>query len=342
MIAKEAYIALGSVIRNFLFYTFFDLTNTYFTTRYRWNVPCSVKNPRWNSIFRILSVEMWFVLVISIVIAAILTTLVGRYSCTSEWQGYKTLTSSLTNVWAVILGVSVSTMPRTPSLRSLFLAWVCFSVAFSTVFQAFLTTFLIDSGYKRPIQNMDELFASGIILTYFPDYSFVLEIGDETEVSKVRRNLANCSSYWVCLDWAMHQRNISILLPDMENDFLYAIGKSIDENSKPLLCKLEDGVVFPYSLTMMMFHGDPLIRRVNDIIDRVFEAGLYNHWVSMKRNSDKLFGRKIAIVQLLDGYYSFNIYHLQTTFYLLSIGWFLSSLCFMVEVLYKRVLSKSM
>jgi hypothetical protein len=57
-------------------------------------------------------------------------------------------------------------MSRAPSLRSLFLDWVCFSVAFRTVFQAFLTTFLIDSGYKTSIQNTDELFASGIKLAY--------------------------------------------------------------------------------------------------------------------------------------------------------------------------------
>jgi len=55
-------------------------------------------------------------------------------------------------------------MPRTPSRRSLFIAWVCFSIAFSTVFQAFLTTLLINYGYKKPIQNMDELFDSGIRL----------------------------------------------------------------------------------------------------------------------------------------------------------------------------------
>jgi hypothetical protein len=106
---------------------------------------------RWSSIFRILSLELLVVLIISIMIAAISATLVGRNSCRSEWQGYKTMASSLTNVWAVILGVSVSTMPRSPSLRSLFLAWAVFSVAFSTVFQAFLTTFLIDSSYDTPI-----------------------------------------------------------------------------------------------------------------------------------------------------------------------------------------------
>jgi len=91
-------------------------------------------------------VELWLVLIISIVIAAISITHVGRYSCTSEWQGYKTLSVSLTNVWPVILGVLVSTMSPAPSLLSLFLAWVCFSLAFSTVFQVILATFLIDCG----------------------------------------------------------------------------------------------------------------------------------------------------------------------------------------------------
>ena len=342
MNAKEAYIALGAVEKNLLYYTPFDFTNSYVTSRIRWYVPCPVKYPRWNSIFRILSRELWIVLIISIVFAAISTTLCGRYSFTSEWQGYKTLTSSLTKVWAVILGVSVSTMPRTPSLRSLFLAWVCFSLAFSTVFQAFLTTFLTDSGYKPPIQNMDVLFSSGIKLTFRPDFSGILEFGDETELLKLRRHLTNCPSFMECMKWAKYHKNISILLPDIEAEFWYAVGYTVGENSKPLLCKLEDGVVFPASLTMMMFHGDPLTRRVNDIIDRVVEAGLYNNWISLEFNRNKIRNSKIGLVHQLDEYYSFNFYHLQTVFYLLLMGWCLSALCFVLEALYNRVLSEIM
>jgi hypothetical protein len=340
LIEKEAYIVLGRVTRNFLFCTFFDLTNTHLTTRVRWYVPCFEKYPRWRNIFRILSVELWLVLIISIVIAAISTSLVGRYSCSSEWQRYKTLTSSFTNVWAVILGVSVSTMPRTPSLRSLFLAWVSFSVAFSVVFQTFLTTFLIEPGYKTPIQNMDELFASGIKLAYHPNFRFILEIGDEMELSKLHRNLANCPSFLACLAWANYQRNLSILLDDLHAEIFYAIGNFINENSKPLMCKLEDGVVFPTSLTMIMLHGDPLMKRVNEIIDRVVEAGLYNYWISLELNLYKIDFQKIAIVQQLEGYYSFNLYHMQPAFYLLLMGWCLSALCFIVEVLYNCLLSK--
>ena len=342
MVTKKAYIALGQVHRELLFYNFFDSTNSHFTTRIRWYVPCSVKYPRWSSIFRILSVELWIVLIISIVIVAISTKIFGRCSCTPEWPSYKTLKSSFTHIWAVILGVSVSTMPRTPSLRSLFLAWMCFCMAFSTVFQAFLTTFLIDSGYKPPIQNMDELFASGIMLTYIPEFSGILEVGEETELLKLRRNLTNCPSYKVCINWAKYHKNVSILLPEIQAEMLYSFSDTVGEDSKPLLCKLEDGVNFPVSLTMMMFHGDPLTRRVNDIIDRVVEAGLHNYWISLLFNLCKLFYSKIGIVHPLDGYYSFNIYHLETVFYILLMGWCLSALCFILEVLYNRVLTKIM
>jgi hypothetical protein len=207
------------------------------------------------------------------------------------------------------------------------------------VFQAFLTTFLVDSGYKTPIQNMDELFASGI---KFALQGNNLEVGDETEVSEVQRRRVNCPSYWGCVEWAMYQKNVSVALIDIEAEYRYAIGEFIDENSKPLLCRIEDGVIFPVCYTMLMIHGDPLMRRVNEIINRVVEAGLYNHWVSLEFNQRKIYFHKIGIVQPLDGYYSFNLYHMQTAFYLILMGWCLSALCFIIEVLYNRVSSTIM
>ena len=96
MLAKESFITLGEVGTHYLIDPFLDSTNSHYIMSFNWYIPCSIKYPRWSSIFRILSVELWLVLIISIVIAAISTTLVGRYSCTSEWQRYKTLTSSLT------------------------------------------------------------------------------------------------------------------------------------------------------------------------------------------------------------------------------------------------------
>jgi hypothetical protein len=340
MFAKEAYIALGELGTHYLFDPFLDFTNNHFIMTFRWYVPCSVKYPRWSSIFRILSVELWLVLIMSIVIVTISTALVGRYSCTSEWQRFKTLTSSLTHVWAVFLGVSISTMPRAPSLRWLFLAWVCFSVAFGTIFQAFLTTFLIDSSYKTPIQNMDELYESGIKLYYLPKYKSFFETGDETEVSKVQRNLANCPSYKVCLDWAKYHKNVSVWFADLDFEMFYAYGTMLGDISEPLICRLEDGIVNNEGLRMAMLQADPLMRRVTEIIERVVEAGIYNYWISQTVHEIKVKTRKISLVHPLDGYYSFNLYHMQPAFYLILMGCCLSTFCFMVELLYNRFLSK--
>jgi hypothetical protein len=337
---KETFIALGNKVRDFSLNSYYDFSSFYHFTSVRWYVPCSIKHPRWSSIVRILSVELWLVLIISIVFVAISTTLVGRYSCTSDWQRYKTLTSSLTNLWAVILGVAVSTMPRTPSLRSLFFAWVCFCLAFRTVFQSFLTSFLIDSGYKAPIQNLDELFASDSKLAYPQAYAYIFWNGDETETSKVLRNLVDCPLFEVCVNWALYQKNVSILLSDLQAEAHFALGDYFGENSEPLVCKLEDGVFRQNGLTMLMFHGDPLMGGINEIIDRVVEAGLYNFWISQRMDWRKLISRKIALVHPLDGYYSFSLYHMQPAFYLLFIGLSLSVCCFMFEVLYNRVLSK--
>jgi len=55
---------------------------------------------------------------------------------------------------------------------------------------------LTDSGYKTPIQNMDETYASGIKLAYPTEYNFIVEIGDETEALKIHRNRVKCPSYF--------------------------------------------------------------------------------------------------------------------------------------------------
>jgi len=210
------------------------------------------------------------------------------------------------------------------------------------VFQAFLTSFLIDSGYKTPIKNTDELFASGINLAYTPEYSFFFKKFGGRELANVERKRANCPSYKVCLNWAKYHKNVSILIADKVAEQNYALGFFVGDNSEPLVCMLEDGVIYFNCLNMVMLHGDLLIRRVNEIIGRVVQSGLYNYWISLNFEYYKLLTKKIGIVHPLDEYYSFNLYHLQPAFYLLLIGLCLSALCFMFELLYNCVLNKRM
>jgi hypothetical protein len=149
---------------------------------------------------------------------------------------------------------------------------------------------------------MAELFASGIKLAYPPGDNFIFEIGDERESSIVKRNLVNCPSFQVCVEWAKYQKNVSVLLIDKHAEDRYARGEFVGENSEPLLCRLEDGLVYIFGQSMLMFHGDSLLRRVTEIIGRVVEAGIYNYWISLNINFRKLLSWKIAIVHPLDGF----------------------------------------
>ena len=88
---------------------------------------------------------------------------------------------------------------------------------------------------------MDELFASGMKLSFPQYFSYIFENGDETEASKVLTNLADCPSYEGCMEWAMYQKNVSLIMEDIYAEYLYATGIYSGENSEHLICKLEDG-----------------------------------------------------------------------------------------------------
>jgi hypothetical protein len=130
--------------------------------------------------------------------------------------------------------------------------------------------------------------------------------------------------------------NVSILLIESFFEMNYAAGIYHGQNSEPLLCRLEDGVFLPLILTMVMLHGDPLLRRVNEIINRVVGAGIYNYWISMRLHLFQLRSRKIAIIIPFEEYYSFNLYHMHPVFYLLLMGW-----CLRYFLIYGRVVVPS-
>ena len=50
----------------------------------------------------------------------------------------------------------------------------------------------------------------------------------------------------------------------------------LGENSEPLLCRLEDGVVHNNGLRMIMLPGNPLMRRVNEIMEMDISARTFD------------------------------------------------------------------
>lgn len=312
---------------------YIDITNSYFSRRMLWYVPCSFQHPRWSSIFRIFSQKLWFCLVISLAVISItLTVFSKRGVAYSKSHVYWTVMTSFTCAWAVILGITAPVLPRTAAVRVAFLAWILFSLAVNAIFQSFLTTFLTESGYENPIEDTDHMLASEIKYGYHPLFDHVyLESGD-VQAQKILSNRVLCPEYAICLKWAKIHKNISLILDELSTEEQYASSRLMDENSKPLLCRLADGVIMHGNNVMLMHTGDPLLESINDIIQRVVESGIFMQWKKSHFDKMKLRAGAIRICSPLGNYYSFAMKHMQPAFYLLLMGFTVSTFIFVLEM----------
>jgi len=149
-----------------------ERTRGYLSARFDWYTPCAVKHQRWGRFFKVFSVDVWISFALSLVLAVITVRCISNYAQKlhlHESNSYNNTFSVTTNITAVSLSVSVNTQPRSTPLRLFFLCWVCYSVAISTVFQAYLTTFLIEPGYEEPIKTLEQMLTSELKFGYIDE-----------------------------------------------------------------------------------------------------------------------------------------------------------------------------
>lgn len=316
-----------------------DTTVSYFMRRIRWYVPCSFKYPRWSSIYRIFSAQLWVCLLLSLAATSSIVSLIARFGRTyaKSPEGWS-MTKSLTCVWAVILGATAPALPHKATVRVVFLAWLVFSLAVNTIFQSFLTTFLTGSGYEPPIHNIDQMLASKIRYGYNPHFDNIFIEADDENSQKILENRVLCPILIACFKWAKDYKNISLIIEELSVEEKYSTSSLIDENSKPLICPLDDGIVMTVNAVMMVRMGDPLLGRIDEIIQRVVEAGLFMQWKKSYFDKIEIESGTLHRYSLLDDYNSFTLEHMQPAFYMLLTGLCISTVILLVELAIHRVI----
>jgi hypothetical protein len=336
LMKDEADIAFGGVTRPPTF--LLDVTTSYCQIKWEWYVPCPVKFPRWKSIFRIFSLSGW----LSIFFAAILATFIVVFLATfgsTEYESFRRFVDAITDVWALILGVSISVMPRTIPLRFFFSAWVWYSLAMNTVFQAYLTTFLVDPGLEKSITNIEEVFTSGNKYG-FPAFLFDHSFNDKTDPRsmEILKNRIDCNDVVTCLTWTARYRNISSICTKAFVDYFYYTSEFSGELRGYQPCSLKEMPVLVTDIVMVLQKGSPLLNRMNEIIGRLIESGILGHWTRGSSGAGKL--RKATAKSFntaADEFYVLNLNHMQSAFCLFSFGQGLGVIYFLTELLYFKM-----
>jgi hypothetical protein len=299
----------------------------------RWFVPCAAPYPGWMSIIRVFTLSLWFGLLASYIVFAVAMCKMVKISnrmCfrPTEDQAYTSLAKCLVNFWAVIPGQSApNDPPKEPVIRAVFLIWIVCCFAINTVYQTYLTTFLVDPGLQDQISSNDEVINSG--MEYGAPSTILTVI---TELTGYRyRHLFSCDDHKACQNRVAFKRDFSYVYSTLSMEFVIA-ARYTDGNGKHLICSFEE-IISSQLITIPVPKGYVMLERFNTVILHLIQGGFLDHWFRDIKYTTFL--RSAAETSLPTGeYVKLSLLHMQSAVYILLLGLLLSFITFLSEILF--------
>ncbi|XP_033611240.1 uncharacterized protein LOC117283066 [Cryptotermes secundus] len=275
----------------------YDATVTYTYGYVKMIVPCPKRIPGMEKIMTTFSLSVWLMMVLVLLLTAALFWWAGNgpyHSVLKESHSYKSVSHCFYSVWAVLMGVSVPKQPTTSNLRVLFLLYVCYCFAMSTVFQALFVSYLVEPAHEKKIKTFDELQDSDVIYGYHPIvdlFLFTAEFPALQKFSENKKLKEECTEVRKCVQRTITKNDMaSFTYPEFSTYVASELGIA-DEST--VICYLEENLISA-GLTMLLKKGNFFLDRINVLIRRCLEAGfLEKYWSELQhgahvRSMDKL------------------------------------------------------
>ncbi|PSN28967.1 Ionotropic receptor 247 [Blattella germanica] len=341
LVDRRADIAVHGLVQRLEFKQYGDFTRYYYCDTIRWYVPCARRLPSWKNIINVFYPDVWIAGILTILSVSALFKLLAIISLVfklaPEKDIYRKVYSSLTLTVSVFLEISVPVMPKTTSVRIFFISWVYYSFAVSTIFQTFLTSYLIQPVYEQQISNLEELFNSDkkyIIYDFYDDY--ILESYGKFGTELLSKRIL-CQSLVSCYE-SIHSNvptgEVAVLWSDFLIKYYTNNGLVDKESGRRYLCEIEEMPVLTANIVFYLQKDSPLLETINIISSRLVESGFMANEVNLLWNALRIKEKRILFPSLANDYFNLSFEYMQSIFYLLLFGYFLSLVIFLFEELH--------
>jgi hypothetical protein len=307
-----------------------ECLRTYLVEKIRWYVPCATSYPRWMSLTRVFRLSLWSAFVTAFIVVSVVmwkvVKITSRISTkAAQNKAYASLPKCLLNFWAIILEESASNHPPdVAAIRSVFLGWVLYCWAVNTVYQAHLTSFLIDPGLQHQLSSEDEILTSGI--EYITETGVFLRYPD---LNGTRYGHMNYTDEVGLAQARVAEGTLAFLYAIYPVEYNIAV-KYKDANGFPSICKIKDDFGFNF-VAIHVPKGFPLKPTYDQVLLFLLQAGLVNLWLDHLKYMASLEGaRKFGSPP--GEYVVLSLKHLQSAFYCLLMGYSMSALLFLIEL----------
>jgi hypothetical protein len=338
-------VTFGAYPLHELVYPYADPTVSYIDSYMNWYVPCGKPVPRMEKITEIFKASVWLMLALIFFLSVVVIWLGARSAETyglKESPSYMTICNSTQNIWAIFIGMAARDMPRTAKLRSYFclFVWYCFII--STLFQTYLTSFLVDPGVKERIRTLNELFQSDLVYHYDKENDGYLKFSFPLYYSRVNLQREECESTEHCLYDFLRTQTFTVIGHSFNVDY------TISVINNPELCTLDDAI-YKLSFAMHFVKGSHFVDKFSDILHGILQGGLIGKWrndlttnykfLSASNHSDIF--PNFADFNHDDGdYFVFSVSHLQLAFYAIGVGSFVGFVVLVGEILQYKLFGK--
>jgi len=336
---KKADIAFSGLSINLNRFIYFDVTKAYYFSGFLWIVPCPGPMERVTSISRVFSPSLWLLILIVIILSAgfMYSVSIWLPKFIKESDHYRTISNCFYNVWATFLGISVPKMPVTDRLKIFFVMLVWYSLAMSTVFQAFLTSCLIEPVFQKQITSLRDLIESGIEYGYYPGIDVFLSNTSDWGFKEMLSNRIPCYDD-SCLARAIGKKDFATIIDTMHAEYKKACAAH-DSYGRSTICSFKQESQTRL-VAMFLEKGSFLTEDINRVINVAIEAGLIDFW--WKNILDTLRNKAVRDEghALMGDYTVLLLEHLEGAFYLLMLGHGLAFVTFVGELLHNRLKAK--
>ncbi|PSN35315.1 Ionotropic receptor 584 [Blattella germanica] len=310
-------------------------TRAYHWDIWSWYVPCATKYHTWESIFKIFSLGLWFAICLSVIALTVAMFLISKH-IPAEKPIYSKPVFCLFYVIAIMTGVSISGMPVTIHLRIFVFLTVCYFYAVSTVFQAWLTSFLTDPAQSGQIKSIQELLDSNIRYGYVSYLEEYFEKDTEPQSKQILLGKTICPDLIQCVNWVGKYRNYSLVYTNTLENFLRSKSVLQEETDRSLLCKIENGDVLPITYAMVVLKGNPLLCFIDNVITRIVESGIFLKWKEDSFVLEKILAKSFGIHTMASEYCDLSLSHMQPVFFILLFGDGLAFITFILENIFPK------
>jgi hypothetical protein len=212
---------------------------------------------------------------------------------------------------------------------------VWYSLAVNTVFQAYVTSYIVQPGFQKQIGSVEDLISSGIEYGFYPGMSLLLPDSSDWRFKEVLSHRIPCYGE-TCMHRAIEKKDFAILLDTAYAEYRKTYAAC---NTSISLCSFKQECMARLSV-LHLEKGSFLKENINLLIDIALEAGLYDFWWKNILDTLRIKSAVGVRITLIDDYMAILLIHLQGAFYLLQMGYCLSFLTFIGELLHHKLCTK--